>query len=111
MSVEVALAAIVLLRETDACAIKDAFKNNPHCIDAVEEFLGKEACAGFVKKLKQSVLLTLPNTLNSAIFFGTLATMELKRLIDDPAIKCNHTAQDHVHSLCFIIDSLDCAQS
>lgn len=111
MTTGVALEAIVILKEIDACAIKDAFKNNPHCVDVVKGFLGQKACDEFVKKLEQPTLLTLPNNPNSALFFGALATMELKRLIDDPAVKCKHTAQDHIHSLLFIIDSLDCTRS
>jgi len=102
---------IVILKEMDSCAIKTAWENNPGHAGSMESFLGKKICDGFVKKVDQPVLLTIFNNPNSAIFFGTLAISELKRLMDDPAVKCSHTAQDHARSLLFIIDSLDCAQS
>lgn len=115
----------VILNEVDVCAIRDAFKNNPDCIDAAQEFLGKKVCDDFVKKLKQSVLLTIPNNPFSALFFGSLAKAELMRLKDDSVTRCSetiikcghavvvcrHTAQNHIDSLAFIIDSLDCVQS
>ena len=101
--------AIVVLSEVDVCAIRDAFKNNPDCIDIAREFLGKEVCDEFIKKIKRAVLLTLPNNPSSVLFFGSLAVAELKRLIDDPAVRCAHTAQEHIDSLLFIVDSFDCA--
>jgi hypothetical protein len=102
---------VVFLTETDTCAVKDAFKNNPGHADFMRKFFPEVVYDELIKKLRQPVLLTIPNNPSSAFFFGSLATVELKRLMDDPAVRCRHTAQDHIHSLLFIIDSLDCAQS
>jgi len=99
----------IFLSEIDACALRDALRNNPRHPETTKEFVGEAACNACVKKLTQPLLITLPKSdFKSIFFFSSLAIAEIRRLVSDPATKCRHTAKEHLQSLLFIVDSLDC---